>query len=119
MPEYSEDDRATINRLMSKYRDARGYTDTSLAGAVGCHKSHISRVINGKKPPSLDLVQKLHTVLRFGEPKEGVDNMHEFDREVWFQVTHVEDLREELGNEQSEHEANIQLRFYLNPPSTS
>src|SRR5690349_2371423 len=66
---YSEEDKATIRRLLALYRQERGYTQASLAREVGCGRSHIKRmedVKNWHGPSSLQAI-RLHRVLRFGD----------------------------------------------------
>ncbi len=48
---------------LKRLRKKRGWSQTQLAEQIGAHLSHINRIETGKYNPSLDVIQKLATVL--------------------------------------------------------
>jgi transcriptional regulator with XRE-family HTH domain len=48
---------------LKRLRKKRGWSQSQLAEQIGSHLSHINRIETGKYNPSLDVVQKLASVL--------------------------------------------------------
>ena len=48
---------------LRRLRKKHGWSQTQLAEQIGSHLSHINRIETGKYNPSLDVIQKLATVL--------------------------------------------------------
>lgn len=54
-----------MRKKLIKLREECGYTQYTMAEAVGCSRSHYSQIETGEKVPSLELSIKIKGVLRY------------------------------------------------------
>lgn len=48
-----------VSMTLHDYMDGKGITDAALAGKVGCDRSYITQIRNGRRRPSLAMALKL------------------------------------------------------------
>jgi transcriptional regulator with XRE-family HTH domain len=81
---------------LKRIRKIKGLTQKQLAEKVGVSSNFIANIEQGKRNPSLEVVEKISTVLRI-EPKDLLSNMKEFIANI---AVHYEDnqfLRGAIG----------------------